>query len=145
LNPPDPTRKVIVQLRSDELTTLLERIRSFETMAPREVFDTGDEPGKNYPLVDVPNQAAQTRLAELEYDDEDRRARAYRHRRGPAPGSCPGAAPSPLAVVALDPAAVAPTSPRQADRDGQWIPDQPPLPTRRHYRRARIPQGRRLP
>jgi hypothetical protein len=87
--PPDPTGKIVVQLgrcdvggpwclpkiTPDDLRTLLDRICGFESMTVREVFETGDEPGKDYVLADVPNKQAHARLVDLEYDDEDRISR----------------------------------------------------------------------
>ena len=88
-NPPDPTGKIVVQfgrfdldgewclskIEPDELRTLLGRIRAIETMTESEAFNYGDEPGKDYAVADLPTKAAQDRLVELEYDDEDQISR----------------------------------------------------------------------
>ena len=50
---------------------VLDRVREFESMTVHEVFFRGDEPGKDYLLHDLPNQAAQERLRELRLDDRD--------------------------------------------------------------------------
>lgn len=88
-NPTDPTDKVVVQfgrfdvdsqwclstIAPDELRTLLNRIKSFETMTVTEAFNQHDEPGKDYSIADLPLNAALERLVELEYDDEDQISR----------------------------------------------------------------------
>ena len=87
--PPDPSGKVVVQfgrcdvggpwclskLSTGELVTLLQRIAAFETMTVSEAFNARDEPGKDYPVSDLPSKEARERLVELEYDDEDRISR----------------------------------------------------------------------
>ncbi len=55
--------------------TLLGRIRAIETMTEFEAFNYGEEPGKDYAVADLPTKAAQDRLVELEYDDEDQISR----------------------------------------------------------------------
>lgn len=55
--------------------TLLERIKNVESMTVQEVFHRGDEPGKDYPLPNLPNKDALDRLRELTYDDRDQISR----------------------------------------------------------------------
>ncbi len=103
-NPTNPTGKVVVQLGRFDLgsewclskitpsdhRSLLKRIRDIETMTVSEVFNQREEPGKDYPVADIPLRAARDRLVELEYDDEDQisrlrvtgRGRLYGFRRG---------------------------------------------------------------
>jgi hypothetical protein len=88
-NPTNPTGKVVVQfgrfdigsqwclskMTPTEMRTLLDRIRSIETMTVIEAFNYGEEPGKDYSIDDLPSRAARERLVELEYDDEDQISR----------------------------------------------------------------------
>ncbi|MGH3565499.1 MAG: hypothetical protein ACRDRH_05605 [Pseudonocardia sp.] len=61
----------ITKITQPDHVTLLDRIRSIETMKVTEAFNASDEPGKDYELSGLPNRAAQERLVKLEYDDED--------------------------------------------------------------------------
>ena len=63
------------KITPDDMRTLLGRIRSIETMSITEAFNHGDEPGKDYPIDDLPSKAARERLVELGYDDEDQISR----------------------------------------------------------------------
>lgn len=63
------------KITPDEIRTLLGRIRNIETMTITEVFNSSDEPGKDYSIEDLPSNAARERLVELKYDDEDQISR----------------------------------------------------------------------
>jgi hypothetical protein len=103
-NPPDPTGKLVIQfgqfdcegpwciskITSADHVTLLNRIRSFESMTMAECFSTSGDPGKDYSLEDLPNDEATQRLVDLGWDDQDRisrlniggKLRLYGFRRG---------------------------------------------------------------
>jgi hypothetical protein len=57
-----------------ELVTLLAKLGSFESMTIREIFYTGEEPGKEYDVESLPPGTRQ-RLTEIGRDDETKLAR----------------------------------------------------------------------
>jgi hypothetical protein len=83
--PTDPDRKLVIlfsrvdvdgpwcltRIQQGHHRDLLRRIQSFESMTVQEAFLRGGEPGKEYPLPQIPNKAIQDRLRELELDDRD--------------------------------------------------------------------------
>ncbi|TNM66869.1 hypothetical protein FHN55_12255 [Streptomyces sp. NP160] len=58
-----------LKMAPTELRAVLDRLSSFETMTVREVFYTGEEPGKHYSVDDLVKEA-RDRLTELDLDDE---------------------------------------------------------------------------
>jgi hypothetical protein len=70
------------KITPDAMQKLLARIRDIETMTITEAFNNRDEPGKDYPIAELPSREARERLVELEYDDEDRISRLRVTSRG---------------------------------------------------------------
>jgi hypothetical protein len=57
-----------------DLVEVLQRLGSFESMTVREIFFTGDDPGKHYDVPSLPNPALR-RLVDLGREDETKLAR----------------------------------------------------------------------
>lgn len=65
----------LTSIERPHFVTLLDRLKSFETMKCSEIFSPGSEVGKIYPVADLPNMQAGKRLEELELDDQTEIAR----------------------------------------------------------------------
>ncbi|MFS8103699.1 hypothetical protein LFM09_41915 [Lentzea alba] len=65
----------LTKITAEDHLTLLNRIRSIESMTVHQVFSGDGKTGKDYDIESLPTKAAQERLVELELDDRDRISR----------------------------------------------------------------------